>query len=133
MECSMNRTILLLLICISAFYFGCNLSDIFTPDPPANLNIVATTPNPFTDSLKITYSVGSADKFSNLRIVVSDRSNRDIAIVVDTKPVNGTHTIYWNGRDINGKIVTGGFYFVELRGWYSSDKPLTKVMIFKEE
>jgi len=129
----MNYKLFSICFGIVLVFTGCDVSDFSLFDPPASLKIISTTPNPFKDSLTVMYSVGSADRFSQLSIVITDRSKRDVAIIVDTIPVNGIHTAHWNGKDINDNAVNGGFYFVELRGWYSSGEPVGKIMIFKEE
>lgn len=104
------------------FFGGCNLVN----DPPAELAILSVTPNPFSDTIKVVYSVVSSSSFSRLRIVISNRDGTVIKTLVDETPKNGIYTITWSGKKL-----AGGFYFVEMLGWFG-DIAMSKVMIFRE-
>lgn len=95
-------------------------------DPPAELAILSVTPNPFSDTIKVVYSVVSSSSFSRLRIVISNRDGTVIKTLVDETPKNGIYTITWSGKKL-----AGGFYFVEMLGWFG-DIAMSKVMIFRE-
>ena len=101
---------------------GCN----FLNEPPEDLAILSVSPNPFSDTIRIVYSVVSESSFDRLRIVVTDRNNVIIKTLVDETPKNGTDTIKWSGKKL-----TGGFYYLEMLGWFG-DEPMSKVLIFRE-
>ncbi len=101
---------------------GCN----FLNDPPEELAILSVSPNPFSDTVKVIYSVVSESSFERLRIVVTDRNENIIEILVNETPKNGVHTFTWSGKKL-----TGGFYYMEMLGWFD-EEAMSKVLIFRE-
>lgn len=101
---------------------GCN----FLNDPPEELAILSVSPNPFSDTVKVIYSVVSETSFERLRIVVTDRNRTVIKTLVDETPKNGIYTIRWNGKKLKG-----GFYYIEMLGWFD-DIAMSKILIFRE-
>ena len=116
---SIRITIAAIAVLITA---GCN----FLNDPPDDLAILSVSPNPFSDTVKVVYSVVSESSFDRLRIVVTDRNRTVIKTLVDETPKNGIYTIRWNGKKLKG-----GFYFIEMLGWFD-DIAMSKVLIFRE-
>lgn len=106
----------------SLLFSGCN----FLNEPPEELAILSVSPNPFSDTVKVIYSVVSETSFERLRIVVTNRSRTIIKTLVDEPPKNGIYTIRWDGKKLNG-----GFYYVEMLGWFG-DEAMSKVLIFRE-
>ena len=111
-----------MLIPMMLLTMGCN----FLNDPPEELAILSVSPNPFSDTVKVVYSVVSESSFDRLRIVVTDRNRTVIKTLVDETPKNGIYTIRWNGKKLKG-----GFYFIEMLGWFD-DIAMSKVLIFRE-
>ncbi|MBP6672618.1 MAG: hypothetical protein KA247_05685 [Bacteroidetes bacterium] len=119
-----NHSLRITIVAIAAVLVlaGCN----FLNDPPEDLAILSVSPNPFSDTVKIVYSVVSESSFDRLRIVITDRNNVIIETLVDETPKYGTDTIRWSGKKL-----TGGFYYLEMLGWFG-DEPMSKVLIFRE-
>ncbi|OVE78107.1 hypothetical protein BVX98_01280 [bacterium F11] len=47
---------------------------------------------------------------SNIRIVMYNRTGREVIDLLNTTLPRGTHTIHWDGRDQNGQLVKSGMY-----------------------
>jgi len=64
-------------------------------------------PNPSFGEFTIQYSLETP---AQVKITVSDLYGRFIAGLFDGKEAKGTHTVQWNGIDLNGKKVSHGMY-----------------------
>ena len=70
----------------------------------------APAPNPFTRSVAIRYSL-AAPGSASLRIYdQSGRVVREFAVGVK----HGTHSVRWDGRDAQGRLLANGVYFCRL-------------------
>jgi len=69
-------------------------------------------PNPFTDNLKINYTVPVDGDF--MFIAIYNMYGQVVAEIVNSTHSKGTYTISWNGNDLNGKKLTRGTYFIRL-------------------
>jgi hypothetical protein len=71
----------------------------------------AVTPNPARAS-HITFALPKRDR---VQIGVYDLAGRRLAVLADGEFPAGTHTLDWNGRDIEGNEVGSGVYFYKLK------------------
>jgi flagellar hook capping protein FlgD len=98
------------------------------PDRPIGQSITLelTGPNPFNPSTTIAYS-SSAPGLANLSVY--DISGRLVKTLVDDRIGAGQKTAEWNGKDLTGKRVASGTYFLRLK----TDQGVrtTKVMLAK--
>jgi flagellar hook capping protein FlgD len=70
------------------------------------------TPNPFQKSLAIRFSLETP---ARVEAMVVDLGGRKVATVLDQMLPSGTHEISWDGRDVQGKRVPPGVYFIRAR------------------
>ena len=98
---------------------------------PGNYQLSAS-PNPFSDSLSITYTVPPTSSPHKLRLTVHDMSQQETIVLVDSgSHQSGIYTVLWNGTYQNNKPAPAGFYYVELSGWAYSDPPICRLLIYR--
>ncbi|MFH1218989.1 MAG: FlgD immunoglobulin-like domain containing protein [Candidatus Eisenbacteria bacterium] len=78
---------------------------------------LTASPNPFKGETAIAYQLPMASQMS---IAVYDVSGREVAALVDRSEATGLHQIIWDGRDLNGRLVGPGIYYVEIQGGQAS-------------
>jgi hypothetical protein len=71
----------------------------------------AVAPNP-ARSARVTFALPHRDQ---VRIAVYDLAGRLRSVLADGEFPAGTHTLSWNGRDMEGNKVGSGVYFYKLR------------------
>ena len=84
-------------------------TEIRTPSSPA----LASRPNPFLGSTEISLYLDSGQTGS---LRVYDAHGRLISSVFDGPLPAGPHTFEWNGRDVEGREVPSGVYFLKFEG-----------------
>ena len=77
------------------------------------LRLLRPSPNPFTASTHIVYSVPVGDSQA-AKLVVHDVSGRVIRSLVNAVQAPGQHRTLWDGTDDAGKSVGAGAYFYRL-------------------
>jgi subtilisin family serine protease len=90
---------------------------------PSAFELQQNFPNPFNPETVIRYTLQRAGQVS---VAVYNLLGRQIAALVDETQNAGTHSIIWDGRDDDGKLVASGVYFYRLR---AGDIAQTKKMI----
>lgn len=92
-------------------YFDCT-SDV--PDGPAAPRsvLLPPVPNPFSESTRIAYGVGSAA--GEVRLQVFDVTGRLVRGLVESQQKPGRYQVEWDGRDDRGRRVSEGLYFARL-------------------
>jgi hypothetical protein len=82
---------------------------------PKEFAVSQNYPNPFNPTTKIDFFVATKE---NIKLVIYDVLGRQIRILVDGMVATGTQSVFWDGRDTQGKTVSSGVYFysVEHRG-----------------
>jgi hypothetical protein len=85
---------------------------------------LATSPNPFSSGVTVSYSVGQA---SAIRLVVYDVAGRHVATLVDSRRDAGTHATTWDGLNARGLASPPGIYFCRFEVGKQS---LTQKMVF---
>ncbi len=68
-------------------------------------------PNPFRAATSLRFALAQAGP---VRLVVFDVHGREVARVLEGVRPSGSHAITWDGRDSEGRPVSGGVYFLKL-------------------
>lgn len=80
---------------------------------PGNRRLSAAEPNPFNPSTLIRYSLGEPGE---VELSIHDVSGRQVATLVRGIMEAGDHAVSWDGRAEDGRDLSSGIYFVQLRG-----------------
>jgi hypothetical protein len=86
---------------------GLQLSDV-----PLKFYLYQNYPNPFNPSTKINYFVSTKE---NIKLVIYDLLGRQIRTLINGMVTAGPQSVTWDGRDTQGKTVSSGVYFYQLR------------------
>ena len=78
---------------------------------PTEFALSCIRPNPMSNRTVISYQLPVASKVS---LSIYDISGRLVKTLVSRHSSPGYYTAIWNGRDISGKSVPAGIYFLEL-------------------
>ncbi len=98
-------------------------------DAPAQITdfeLLQNYPNPFNPTTAITYSLSEAGL---VRLTVYNVLGQKIRTLVDKMQLAGSHTITWDGSDMNGRAVAGGVYFYEINA--GTFKQVKKMLYLK--
>jgi len=76
---------------------------------PAGVAFRSISPNPFSSSTAIAFSLDAPAK---LRLAVYDAAGRLVAVLHDGLHAAGVGDVPWNGRDARGVAASSGVYFV---------------------
>ncbi len=112
---------------ISAIMITVQVDPIIDVDPaPTQLpNIFALQqnyPNPFNSSTTITFSCA---KESFVSMKVYNILGQEVATLVSKRMKPGLHSITWNSRDREGKLLPSGVYLYRMRtDWYNETRKL---------
>ena len=93
-------------------------------------NNISVYPNPFSDRLEIRLRIEDVGcKMDNISLNIYDVSGRLIKSFQLPTAYSLLPTVFkWDGRDIDGKRVSGGVYFLKLRaGEYNTTSKLLKM------
>jgi hypothetical protein len=92
------------------------------PDIPTDFGLKENYPNPFNPATRITF-VLPEQTMTTLRIY--DLLGREVATLIDGALSPGTHSLPWDGKDLDGISVNSGVYFYRLQaGRFSETKRL---------
>jgi len=85
---------------------------------PVSYALHQNSPNPFNSATKISFDIPEE---SNVVLNVYDVLGKNIATIADGNYSAGTHSVTWDGKDSNGKVVSTGVYFYSINaGTFSS-------------
>lgn len=98
---------------IGAFPVGCEMMGFPVDNSFQGDDFLSSTPNPFTNSAQLTYSVPGQNK-TMTTLAVYNVSGRLIRSLVNTEHEPGSYTISWDGIDHAGRQVPAGVYFYHL-------------------
>ncbi len=90
---------------------------------PSHFELGDNYPNPFNPSTSIDFTV---PKEMFISIIIYDVNGRHIKTMINGILGVGHNSVIWDGSDINGKRVSSGVYFYELR---SENNTIAKKMI----
>jgi hypothetical protein len=110
------------------------IPDLWTPtgiNPNAELvvqkfELSPNYPNPFNPNTTIKYQVAH---HSQVKIEVYNLAGQLVATLIDKQLPQGKYTVQWNGRDMNGKSVASGMYFVKMKA--ADFEKVNKIMLLK--
>jgi hypothetical protein len=74
-----------------------------------NITQLRITPNPFSNTTTISFSLSQSSKVS---IGIYDVTGRLVQILANTELQQGTYKIIWNARDEKENAVSAGIYFL---------------------
>jgi hypothetical protein len=107
---------------IGALDLQCGTASVQTVATPITLQ---NYPNPFNPHTTISYSI-SRNSYTTLKVY--DVTGGLVRILVDGMREAGAHREIWDGRDDNGREVSSGVYFYQLRvGSFTDTKKLVLV------
>jgi len=91
---------------------------------PMVTRLGANVPNPFNPSTTIAFDLAKA---GHARLSVFNVQGRLVNRLVNEPMTRGSHTVQWNGSDMNGQGVASGIYFYRLEagGVVSDIMPIT--------
>ena len=69
-------------------------------------------PNPFNPTTTISFS--TAEYAENAELVIFNIEGQKIKTLIDRSISSGKHSIVWNGKDVNGNLVSSGVYLYKL-------------------
>jgi hypothetical protein len=81
-------------------------------------------PNPFNPDTRIDFNLNKTDYVS---LIIYDVAGREIIELVREKCASGHHSVYWDGRDARGNIVSSGVYLYKT---IVNNSVNTKKMVF---
>ncbi len=77
-----------------------------------NYKLAQNYPNPFNPTTKIAYSI---PQNSVVSLIVYNALGQEVARLLNNQEIAaGNYDITWNGKDMNGNIVSSGVYFYQL-------------------
>ena len=89
-----------------------------------DFSLTQNYPNPFNANTRIIYSV---IKQSYVNLSIYDMVGKNIVTLVNTNQKNGLHSVLWDGRNREGRIVSSGVYLYRLKSNHFVE---SKKMIF---
>jgi len=81
------------------------------PDGGGTAPLGPSSPNPFRDRTRISYSLPVS---APAELAIFDVHGREVNTLVDGPRDRGWHQVMWNGRNTAGEAVASGVYFVRL-------------------
>lgn len=82
-------------------------------DQLATLRLYGCTPNPFTSTTSIEYSIPAGSE-GPVALIICDAAGRMVQSIQGLCTGPGIQTISWDGRDASGATLPGGVYFYRL-------------------
>jgi len=90
---------------------------------PQNFGLYSNYPNPFNPTTNIRFDLVQN---SNIELAIYNIRGELVKIIASGNYAAGSHSVLWNGRDRNGKIVPSGVYFYKLS---TDEASMTRKMI----
>ena len=112
---------------------GADIYNLYGDDTTHYINtrvdylLFQNNPNPFNLTTTIRYQLPVT---GHLSIYVYDVLGREITTLVDEVKQAGEHSVDWDGADINGKRVSSGTYFYQIR-WENRDASAKKMIFLR--
>ena len=79
---------------------------------PGSINLGQNYPNPFNPLTKIKFQIRNEQ---HITIEIFDVTGKLIRKLIDNRMNAGSHELFWDGKNANGKNVNSGIYFYSLR------------------
>ena len=94
------------------------------PVEPEEFTLFQNYPNPFNPETIIKYKI---PKQTNVTLKIYNQLGQDVITLIDENKEAGNYQIKWDGRNRDGKMVSSGLYFYQLK---AVDFVKTRKMIF---
>ncbi|MDP4197792.1 MAG: T9SS type A sorting domain-containing protein [Bacteroidota bacterium] len=89
---------------------------------PREYCLMQNSPNPFNPSTAIKFQL-PMNTFVSVKVY--DMLGREITSLINEEKPAGSHIVYWNGRDMNGQMVSSGVYLYKLTaGTYTETRKM---------
>jgi len=95
---------------VFSFYFSTSAVEE-TETVPDRFILKQNYPNPFNHYTVIGYGLPEAEQIT---IYIMNNKGQKVCTLADRKAESGYHTVSWNAKDDNGRIVSSGIYFIVL-------------------
>lgn len=94
---------------------------------PGEFRLAQNYPNPFNPSTKIGYAIPATESLTSVKLEVFNLLGQKISTLINAKQAPGSYSIEWDGRSINGSLVSSGIYIYRLS---VANQVITKKMTF---
>ena len=91
---------------------GTPVTDVETKQAPASFSLGQNYPNPFNQATLIPIEL---KKTQHVKFDIYNIEGRLVSHVFDGILTSGSHNFSWNGRDVNGHLVTSGMYLYTIQ------------------
>jgi len=85
--------------------------DGFPGKPPLKFALEQNYPNPFNPETHIKYTLARSEK---VKLTIYNLLGHQVISLVNTQKPAGNHTVAWDGRDADGRLVGSGVYFYRI-------------------
>jgi hypothetical protein len=75
-------------------------------------SLAACSPNPFVLGISVRFSIANPEA---VRLTVYDVTGRRVAVIEGGYYEAGEHTVWWDGRDDWGRVLSPGIYIVQIK------------------
>lgn len=89
-----------------------DVNDELPQELPNSYSISQNYPNPFNLSTTIRYTLPAR---SQVTISIYNVMGQKVSTIIDETKSAGSHTVYWEGTDFAGRVVSSGVYFYRLQ------------------
>ena len=86
---------------------GVDLKRSDNPTTPQGFELHQNYPNPFNPTTTISYSL---EKTANVTLKIYNIRGELVTTLVDSRQAMGSHSVIWNGTDMNSSRVSSGIY-----------------------
>ncbi|MCF7859717.1 MAG: T9SS type A sorting domain-containing protein [Candidatus Cloacimonetes bacterium] len=111
------------IIDMGCYEFGADSVGVSQNLIPNILNHLTNYPNPFNPSTSIQFSIQNDSK---VELTIYNIKGQKVKTLYSGIAKEGKHSIIWNGKDTNNKLVSSGIYFYKLK---TNNKELTHKML----
>lgn len=101
----------LLLSEIKDWFNGTVSSPDFSNPTPNSFAVSQNYPNPFNPSTKIDFSLPLNDEVS---VTIFNLKGEKVNEILNANLSQGSHSVVWDGKDLNGNLVSSGTYFYKV-------------------
>jgi hypothetical protein len=78
---------------------------------PQEFQLLQNYPNPFNPVTSIQFTVVSSQSPVHATLKIYNILGQLVRTLMDEEKSEGSYTVYWDGRNMNGEIVSSGIYF----------------------
>ena len=93
---------------------------------PIETKLVGNFPNPFNPTTPISFSLNT-ENTENTELIIFNLKGQKVKSLINQNMEAGQHSVIWDGNDENGKAISSGIYFYQLKA--GKDFSQTKRML----